>query len=75
MRDDTALIAQSEWWSDLQTHFVVSFLQEYSITILMLTGILIVLSVLRRLHFYVPLTLGQLIFLMDVLYAGCRGSI
>lgn len=72
MRDDTDFIAQSEWWSDLQTHFIVSFLKEYSITILVLTGILIVLSGLRRRHFYTYLTLGPLIFLM---YAVCRGSI
>lgn len=75
MRDDTAVFAQSEWWSDLQRHFVVSFLKEYSIVILGLAGIFIVLGVLSRRHFLVYLTLGPLIFLMGVLYAGCRGSI
>ena len=70
MRDDTAFIAQSEWWSDLQRHFVVSFFKEYSIIILVLTCILIVLSVLRCRHFYAYLTLGPLIFLMGVLYAN-----
>ena len=75
MRDDTDFIAQSEWWSDLQTHFIVSLLKEYSITILALTGILIVVGVLRRRQFYLYLTLGPLIFLMDVLYALCRGLI
>ena len=41
-KDDTAVIAQSEWWSDLQRHFVVSFSKEYSIIILWFTCILIV---------------------------------
>jgi O-Antigen ligase len=72
MRDDTSF---DEWWSDLQRHFVVSFLKEYSIIILVLTGILIVLSVLRCRHFYAYLTLGPLIFLINVMYAVCRGSI
>jgi len=68
MRDDTAFIAQSEWWSDLQRHFVVSFLKEYSI-ILWLAGIFIVFGVLSRRYFLVYLTPGPLIFLMEVLYA------
>jgi O-Antigen ligase len=75
MRDDRAYIAKSEWWSDLKINFVVSFLHEYSVAILILTGILIVLSVFRCRHFYAYLTLGPLIFLMDLLYAACRGSI
>ena len=37
--------------------------------------ILIVFGVLSRRHFLVYLTPGPLIFLMGVLYAGCRGSI
>jgi hypothetical protein len=75
MRDDTAYIAQSEWWSDLQRHFVVSFLKEYSIIILWLASLLIVFGVLSRRQFLVYLTPGPLIFLMGVLYAGCRGLI
>jgi|HubBroStandDraft_6_1064221.scaffolds.fasta_scaffold248255_1 hypothetical protein len=75
MRDDTAVIAQSEWWSDLQRHLVVSFLKEYSIIILGFTCILIVSGVVSRRHFFIYLTLGPLIFLMEVLYAVCRGSL
>jgi hypothetical protein len=51
MRDDTSF---DEWWSDLQRHFVVSFLKEYSITILVLTGILIVFKRSQVSTFFTP---------------------
>jgi hypothetical protein len=73
MREDTTSL--DEWSSDLQRHFVVSFLKEYSIAILVLTCALILLSALKWRHFSVFLTFAPLIFLINVLYAVCRGSI